>query len=415
MNTQIATTQQSSMKANSRKNRKGKRKNKAREIQNKNKRRLRQNSDEQEDMDQETNEETQDFEQLVEGNKIYTLEEIESKQFSNRNEGLSGTKEITQEDLLKKESLNSFNEFEIDGLGDSQINLKETTSEGSVESLEQRPTMSLRSSAFTPKNVSDINNGSNKSIDEFEIQDGNTEDSKVVKKHPSNNINPNQTKLFNVDGLKNSGTSLKFIPGKTKHFVPLNRKNPSSTFSESSGISESNIYQDSKSFIPGNSQQTVSQSLSYAPDIQQSHFQQNWNDQYAQPQQNTINIQNTFSMQNTFGMQNMDLQRRETKKYSYYRLTPIVKMEELFTFDTLFNPEANRQLEIKITKKMEESRQNKTNPNIPGKQNFNSRGGFQHQTGYQSQGMRGRGAINKFYRGKPESEFLLEEFSPYFN
>lgn len=394
MNIQKLITQQSSTKANSRKNRKGRRKNKAKEIQSKNKRRPRQNSDEQENMDEEENGETQNFEQLAKGKRIYTVEEIESKHMPNREKGFAGTKEITQEDLIKKESLNSINEFDIDGLGDNQIDLKETKSEGSVESIEQKPAMSLRSSAFTPKNAN-IKNGSNKSIDEFDIQDGNTEDSEAIKKRPSNFKNFRQNNQSNIAGSKNSGTNLKFIPGKTKHFVPQHRKNPSGSFSKPSGLSESNFSQNSKPFVPSNAQSMVSQSLPYAPEIQQPRYQQNWNNQYVYPQQNT------------FGLQNNDFQRRDTKKYSYYRLIPVVKMEDLFNFDTLLNPEANRQLEEKIIKKMEESRLNKVNPSLPNNKNFNTRVGFQQQTSYQPQGMRGRGSINKSYRGKPEGELIF--------
>lgn len=126
--------------------------------------------DEEMDTNQPHHNQDQEYDDIIANNKVYSIDEIETKQLSNRS--ILANKEITKDDMIKKASFKSVNEFDIDGYEGSDKgfnNIKDTTSEGSIEGSEPKSSMSLKANAFTPKNKI----VSKKSIDEFDIEGSN--------------------------------------------------------------------------------------------------------------------------------------------------------------------------------------------------------------------------------------------------
>lgn len=107
--------------------------------------------------------------------EIISFEEIERRQLtftkdSKQNSTPIVQKEITKDDMIKKASFKSINEYDIDGLNEDQNNnydIGEAVSEGSDADASSKSGMKLTSSVFMPKKP--VLKDSNKSVDEFEI------------------------------------------------------------------------------------------------------------------------------------------------------------------------------------------------------------------------------------------------------
>lgn len=113
--------------------------------------------------------------------EIISFEEIERRQLTFTKDNKQNStpivqKEITKDDMIKKASFKSINEYDIDGLNDDQNNnyeIGEAVSEGSDADASSKSGMKLTSSVFMPKKPSF--KSSNKSFDEFEISNNQTD------------------------------------------------------------------------------------------------------------------------------------------------------------------------------------------------------------------------------------------------
>jgi len=364
----------------------------AKEIENgkKNKRKQNYNEDDDEEMDNgsKTN---QDVGKIVGENKIYSMEEIEAQQMSNRSvpeeSGSSkrpeeiATKEITKDDMLKKQSVQSTNDFDIEGLENKNSSdqfFDDENLERSFEGSEPRSSMKLSSTSFTPKNgLKGSEKSSTKSIDEFDIQEGVN--------------NPEDKPKTSSGASKLKPTTRTFTPGmKSKPFVPSDRK---STALTSSTTQNSSIPIPAQPYV----QQNLSQSTMLPPTVgfqqPQQQFQQNWQGNFG----GNPSYQYDQNMSGRVGP------KSNIAKNRYYKLDPLMDIEELFSFDTLFNAQKTQHFYDLIQNKKEECRVIKT-PNMTHKSSYPSRGGYQQPQSYMGQSSRGRGGLNKSLRGKPESK-----------
>lgn len=142
--------------------------------------------DEDEEMDK--NKEVPDFDisydEYVKDKKVLSIAEIEARQLSNsyisNNFGLNSNgndnSEFTEEDLMKKQSMKSIDEFEIEGnvtpKSFSKDTIGETTSEGGSETQDGATPLNKNSVEFKPKASSKPASGLNKPTESDETDKG---------------------------------------------------------------------------------------------------------------------------------------------------------------------------------------------------------------------------------------------------
>ena len=109
--------------------------------------------------------------------EIISFEEIEKRQLTFTKDSKQNStpiqKELSQDDMIKKTSFKSINEYDIDGVDveqDNNYEIEGAVSEGSDADASSKSGMKLSSSVFKPKKST--LQGSNKSVDEFDITDG---------------------------------------------------------------------------------------------------------------------------------------------------------------------------------------------------------------------------------------------------
>jgi len=150
------------------------------------------------------------YDKFVKENKVMNIADLEEKQLAGKIENNNQIqKEISKEDMLKKESFKSENDFELDDMK----GIKDTVSEGSAkESGSKKSIMKVDSKAFTPKISKKVE--STKSIEEFEISGGNTLKESVNKKI-----------------VKKESWKLKYS-SNTRSYVPKQKSGPSTITQE---------------------------------------------------------------------------------------------------------------------------------------------------------------------------------------
>ena len=259
--------------------------------------------------------------------EIISFEEIEKRHltFTKDDKQKSAPivhKEITKDEMIKKASRNSIDEWDIDGVVGEQNNkyeIQEAVSEGSDADASSKSGMRLKSRSFMPKPPA--HKGSNKSIDEFEIT--NQDKYSIVPPGGSQNdagkfefiICLEKKKL--KPALKSIGKV--FVPSVKKYQpnvnVAVNKTViPVAKFVYNPPVAQPQMILQPPPFQPQNNMGTNGfQSQS------QSGFQQ-WQHQ-------------DLKQQNMNNMNSMNLQKKDLQKFRYYRLDRLVKTEDLFSFE----------------------------------------------------------------------------------
>ena len=264
----------------------------------------------------------EDYKKFIKENKVLNIEELEAKQLSNRSTGHDNKpfahQEITPEDMMKKESFKSINEFDIEG-GDEnnstkEIDLPDAVSEGSEGGSDQKPSLDLKSSAFTPKNRQ---TASTKSVDEFDIESSDAQSTdKSISKPPK----------------KLTTRSSVFNPNKSKPFVPSSMKQPVQNPSLSQTVNpnsfpykqEVNAPTSMNPYQPPLTQPTMVPNPVVNAQVMQPGLQQTWQGDYAQQ---------NVGMYNQGVPQNRMQPKKDVKKTNYYLIERLVAIEDLFSFD----------------------------------------------------------------------------------
>ena len=267
----------------------------------------------------------EDYKKFIKENKVLTIEDLEAKQLSNRSTGQTEGdskkivhKEITPEDMIKKQSFKSVNEFDIDegdnNSSNKDIDIPDAVSEGSEGGSDQKPSLDLKSSAFTPKNRQTT---STKSIDEYDID---TSDAQSTDKST------------NKLGQRLNTRSTVFVPGKSKPFIPASKQAPVQNPSLSQTVNpntfpyrqEVNAQQNMPSYQPSLAQSSVVPPSSMNPQTIQPGLQQSWQGGYGQQ---------NLGMYNQGIPQNRMQPKKDIKKTNYYLIDRLVAIEDLFSFD----------------------------------------------------------------------------------
>jgi hypothetical protein len=281
---------------------------------------------------------------------------------------------------MKKESFNSVNDFELDD-PEKSVKLPETTSEGSCdESQTSKSGMKINSKLFTPKSKKP--SGSTKSIEEFEL-------STVGKDADKEDAEPEKKKT----GLKLRNKGREFVPTKATPAAPKAPQQPGSALSKTVQPNTFNYQQPAKTYTPY-------QNPTYQQPQQPSFQQHNQNWQNQAPGQPGGGFKNNQFNNNNY--------QKQEKKTFYYKIKPLVTLEEMFSFDAFYHDQTKNEHINQIEAKKEENR-NKTKEN-PRQGAYNKYGGSRPQyPGQFNNSTRGKPGVKSFQPRPPqESKAFLQ-------